>query len=68
MRSFRRGVFLNVICGPRLCKTVLSCSINRLVNLQTKKVTAFEALMRWEHPERGLCLPPSLFRLRKRWV
>ena len=31
-----------------------------LVNLQTKKVTAFEALMRWEHPERGL-VPPSEF-------
>src|SRR6202051_2701789 len=31
-----------------------------LVNLQPKKVTAFEALMRWEHPERGL-VPPSEF-------
>jgi diguanylate cyclase (GGDEF)-like protein len=28
-----------------------------LVNLQTKKVTAFEALMRWQHPERGLVSP-----------
>src|SRR3984957_678413 len=31
-----------------------------LVNLQTKKVTAFEALMRWEHSERG-AVPPSEF-------
>ena len=31
-----------------------------LVNLQTKKVTAFEALMRWQHPERGM-VPPSDF-------
>jgi diguanylate cyclase (GGDEF)-like protein len=31
-----------------------------LVNLQTKKVTAFEALMRWEHSERG-AIPPSEF-------
>src|SRR6202789_1462009 len=31
-----------------------------LVNLQTKKVTAFEALMRWEHPARG-AVPPSEF-------
>jgi diguanylate cyclase (GGDEF)-like protein len=31
-----------------------------LVNLQTKRVTAFEALMRWEHPERG-AVPPSEF-------
>ena len=31
-----------------------------LVNLQTKKVTAFEALMRWQHPERGP-VPPSEF-------
>jgi diguanylate cyclase (GGDEF)-like protein len=28
-----------------------------LVNLQTKKVTAFEALMRWDHPERGMVAP-----------
>jgi diguanylate cyclase (GGDEF)-like protein len=28
-----------------------------LVNLQTKKVTAFEALMRWQHPDRGLVSP-----------
>ena len=31
-----------------------------LVNLQTKKVTALEALLRWPHPERGL-VPPSEF-------
>jgi len=31
-----------------------------LVNLQTKKVTVFEALMRWQHPERGI-VPPSEF-------
>jgi diguanylate cyclase (GGDEF)-like protein len=28
-----------------------------LVNLQTQRVTAFEALMRWQHPERGLVSP-----------
>jgi EAL domain-containing protein (putative c-di-GMP-specific phosphodiesterase class I) len=31
-----------------------------LVNLQTKKVTTFEALMRWQHPVRGT-VPPSIF-------
>ena len=31
-----------------------------LVNLQTKKVTSFEALMRWEHPKHGM-VPPSDF-------
>ncbi len=31
-----------------------------LVNLQTKQVTAFEALMRWNHKERG-AVPPSEF-------
>jgi diguanylate cyclase (GGDEF)-like protein len=31
-----------------------------LVNLQTNKVTAFEALMRWQHPERGV-ISPSVF-------
>lgn len=28
-----------------------------LVNLETQKVTTFEALMRWEHPERGMVSP-----------
>ena len=31
-----------------------------LVNLQTKQVTAFEALMRWNHKERG-AVPPTEF-------
>jgi diguanylate cyclase (GGDEF)-like protein len=31
-----------------------------LVNLQSKKVTSFEALLRWDHPERGM-IPPSEF-------
>jgi len=31
-----------------------------LVNLQTKRVTAFEALMRWTHKDRGV-VPPSEF-------
>ena len=31
-----------------------------LVNLQTKKVTSFEALMRWTHAERGV-VPPAVF-------
>jgi len=30
-----------------------------LVNLQTKKVTAFEALMRWKHPEHGFVSPSA---------
>jgi diguanylate cyclase (GGDEF)-like protein len=34
-----------------------------LVNLQTNKVTAFEALMRWEHPERGLVSPAEFIPL-----
>jgi diguanylate cyclase (GGDEF)-like protein len=31
-----------------------------LVNLQTQKITAFEALMRWHHSDRGV-VPPSEF-------
>jgi diguanylate cyclase (GGDEF)-like protein len=34
-----------------------------LVNLQTKKVKAFEALMRWEHPERGLVSPSGFIQV-----
>jgi diguanylate cyclase (GGDEF)-like protein len=34
-----------------------------LINLQTQKVTAFEALIRWEHPERGLVSPDEFIPL-----
>jgi diguanylate cyclase (GGDEF)-like protein len=37
-----------------------SLSYQPLVNLKTQKVTAFEALMRWQHAERG-SVPPSEF-------
>jgi predicted signal transduction protein with EAL and GGDEF domain len=31
-----------------------------IINLKTRQVTSFEALMRWNHPERGL-IPPGDF-------
>jgi diguanylate cyclase (GGDEF)-like protein/PAS domain S-box-containing protein len=31
-----------------------------VVNLETNKITGFEALLRWRHPERGM-VPPSAF-------
>jgi diguanylate cyclase (GGDEF)-like protein len=31
-----------------------------IVNLQTREITSFEALIRWQHPERGL-VPPADF-------
>jgi diguanylate cyclase (GGDEF)-like protein len=34
-----------------------------LVNLETQKVTTFEALMRWEHPERGMVSPAEFIPL-----
>src|ERR1700722_338223 len=34
-----------------------------LVNLQTQKVTAFEALMRWQHPARGVVSPTEFISL-----
>jgi EAL domain-containing protein (putative c-di-GMP-specific phosphodiesterase class I) len=34
-----------------------------LINLQTQRVTAFEALMRWEHPERGMVSPAEFIPL-----
>jgi diguanylate cyclase (GGDEF)-like protein len=49
-RDMRTALMQN---GFRLC-------YQPLINLQTKKVTAFEALMRWEHPERGH-VPPAEF-------
>jgi diguanylate cyclase (GGDEF)-like protein len=35
-------------------------SYQPLINLNTRRVTAFEALMRWQHPERG-SVPPAEF-------
>jgi diguanylate cyclase (GGDEF)-like protein len=43
-----------------LAQGAFSLAYQPLVNLQTKRVTAFEALMRWSHPERG-AVPPSEF-------
>jgi diguanylate cyclase (GGDEF)-like protein len=34
-----------------------------LINLRTKKVKAFEALIRWEHPERGLVSPSEFIQV-----
>lgn len=39
-----------------------------LVNLQTKRVTAFEALMRWHHKERGAVPPRNSSRSRRIWA
>ncbi len=37
-----------------------------LISLEHKRVAGFEALLRWNHPERGLFRLPTSFRLRKR--
>jgi len=55
----QRGAFSNGD-AHRACARRLQALYQPLVNLQTKKVTAFEALMRWQHPERGM-VPPSEF-------
>ena len=49
-RDMRKGLMQNAF----------KLNYQPLVNLQSKKVTAFEALMRWDHPERGT-VPPSEF-------
>jgi diguanylate cyclase (GGDEF)-like protein len=38
----------------------LSMRYQPIVNLETKEIVGFEALMRWEHPERGL-ISPDIF-------
>lgn len=43
-----------------LSRGELSLFYQPIVNAQTNTVTGFEALMRWNHPERGP-IPPSLF-------
>lgn len=38
----------------------ISLHYQPIINLQTKEVAGFEALMRWEHPERGF-ISPGIF-------
>ena len=40
-----------------LAKKEFELHYQPLVNLQTNQITAFEALLRWNHPERGLISP-----------
>ena len=46
--------------GHSLQSGEISMHYQPLVNLATSKVVGFEALMRWEHPERGQ-VPPGVF-------
>jgi diguanylate cyclase (GGDEF)-like protein len=50
-RSLERDMRTSLVHGG------FTLNYQPLVNLQTRKVTAFEALMRWNHPERGLVSP-----------
>lgn len=42
------------------CASELSMHYQPIVNLATTEVVGFEALMRWQHPQRSV-LPPSVF-------
>ncbi|MFZ2058737.1 MAG: PAS domain S-box protein [Acidimicrobiales bacterium] len=46
--------------GQSLQSGELSMHYQPIVDLTTKEVVGFEALMRWQHPERGL-VPPDVF-------
>jgi diguanylate cyclase (GGDEF)-like protein/PAS domain S-box-containing protein len=41
-------------------KNQLSMHYQPIVNLSSRELVGFEALMRWQHPERGM-VPPSVF-------
>lgn len=41
-------------------KNQLSMNYQPIVNLSSRELVGFEALMRWRHPERGM-VPPSVF-------
>ncbi|MGC1237547.1 MAG: EAL domain-containing protein [Acidimicrobiales bacterium] len=43
-----------------LAQGQLSMHYQPIVNLSDKEIVGFEALMRWQHPERGM-VPPSVF-------
>ena len=43
-----------------------SCTISRKSTCGHDRIFAVEALIRWNHPTRGLCRPPNSFRSPKR--
>ena len=45
------------ICAARSTRTSCACSTSRRSRSRTGAMTGVEALVRWEHPERGLLLP-----------
>jgi diguanylate cyclase (GGDEF)-like protein/PAS domain S-box-containing protein len=51
---------LNQELRQSLSRAELSMRYQPIVNLETNEVVGFEALMRWEHPERGL-IGPDVF-------
>ena len=51
---------LNWICARRLPTDEFEMFYQPLMNLRSRSICGFEALLRWRHPDRGL-LPPAEF-------
>ena len=51
------------ICARRLRSSEFELFYQPLVDLATNKVSCFEALLRWRHPERGMVTPDDFIPL-----
>ena len=59
-RRCRRAARWSSICARRWPPASSSCYYQPLVDLETNKISGFEALMRWHHPRSGM-VPPGTF-------
>jgi EAL domain-containing protein (putative c-di-GMP-specific phosphodiesterase class I) len=62
MRACMPGVRWSWTCVTRSQTTALRC-YQPVINLDTNSITAFEALLRWNHPERGSISPAEFIPL-----
>jgi diguanylate cyclase (GGDEF)-like protein len=58
--AFSERIFIEQALGRALGTSQLFIEYQPIVDLETGRVTGLEALLRWQHPERGL-IPPLTF-------
>ena len=63
MQCCSNGACSNWICAPHSPAVNSNYSTRPLVNVQSREVTGFEALIRWHHPERGTVAPADFLPL-----
>src|SRR6202163_1858294 len=57
MPELKRAAGWSSVCAPQSPASNLRCFINPIVSVSNNEVIAFEALIRWPHPGRGMKSP-----------